>query len=135
MTDFRQVVPSANNEAYQYFLVWLSVDGGVRSWLFSHTGGVESEKYNSFSIESLDNIRSVPMMERKEVSAITGSLDGEQFDYVKSIMASNRVYQVTKAGEKIPVALKVGAVVRPNQNKEYKIKIKFIFQEANILNV
>ncbi len=132
MTDFRQVVPSTQT-AYQYLLVWLSVDGGLRSWMFSNTDGMEAEKFDSFMVEGLDDIRSVPMMDRTQITASVKSLTLDNFNYVKSIMASNRVYQVDSDGEQIPVGIKSGAITRLNKGKEYQIKIKFVFGEKDTL--
>jgi len=139
MTIFRQVIPNSvqnpDNERFEFYLVWLSTGGGVRNWLFSHTDGSEAEDFKSFMIEGLDNIRSVPSMERRSVTAVTISMNQESFDYVKSIMSSNRVYVVDKTGVKTPIALRAGSVSQPNQLKEFKLKIRFSFQEADILNV
>jgi hypothetical protein len=115
--------------------VWLSNAGGVRSWLFSHTDGSEAQDYELFTIEGLNDIRSVPMQERKEVSALTQSLESDELDYVKSIMSSNRVYQVLKNGTRIPLALNSGSVNRSNKNKEFEVSIRFTYKEENILNV
>lgn len=139
MTTFRQVVPNSvwnpNNARFEFYLVWLSVEGGVRNWLFSHTDGDEEQRYDNFVIEGIDNIRSVPSMERRSVTAITRSMDQETFDYVRSIMASNRVYCVDSTGVKTPIALKEGAVDQANKLKEFNLRIKFSFQEENVLNV
>lgn len=139
MTTFRQVIPNSeqnpDNERFEYYLVWLSTGGGVRNWLFSHTEGSEVDDFKSFTIEGLDNIRSVPSMERLSVTATTMSMNQESFDYVKSVMSSNRVYVVDKTGAKTPIALRSGSLPQKNQLKEFKLKIRFSFQEANILNV
>lgn len=139
MTTFRQVVPNSvwnpNNARYEFYLVWLSTGGGVRNWLFSHTDGNESERFDNFTIEGRDDIRSVPSMERRTVTAITKSMNQENFDYVKSIMASNRVYVVDSTGAKQPIALNGAKVGQPNQLKEFSLRIKFSYQEENILNV
>jgi hypothetical protein len=139
MSQFRQIVPNSSinevNERYEYYLVWLSNAGGVRSWLFSHTEGSEAQDYELFTIEGLNDIRSVPMQERKEVSALTQSLESDELDYVKSIMSSNRVYQVLKNGTRIPLALNSGSVNRSNKNKEFEVSIRFTYKEENILNV
>ena len=139
MTTFRQVIPNSKwnptNERFEYYLVWLSIGGGVRSWLFSHTDGRQAEDYENFSIEGIDDIRSVPSMQRKKVIAETFSMNQEEMIYVSSIMASNRVYQVDKTGIKTPIALKGSVVAMPNKVKEFKLKIEFSFKENNILNV
>lgn len=139
MTTFRQVVPNSiwnpSNARFEYNLFWLSPSSGIRSWFFSHTDGSESDSFKNFTIESIDNIRSVPSLERKEVTAITKTMDAETFNFVKSIMASNRVYSVDQNGNKTPVAMRAGNVVQDNTLKNFQLKIRFSFQENDILNV
>jgi hypothetical protein len=139
MTSFRQIVPNStlnpSNERFEHYLVWLSPSGGVRNWLFSHTDGEEDEKYDNTVIESLEDIRSVPTEQRKTVNCITKTLDPFNFEYVKSVMASNRVYKVLKNGSKIPIAVKSGSVIQGNTLKEFQLRIKFEYKESDILNV
>jgi hypothetical protein len=136
---FRQVIPNSSqnssNARYEYYLVWLSVSGGVRSWLFSHTDGDDMEKLDNIHIESRDSIRSVPTMQRKTVTAITRSLDAESYNYVKSVLSSNKVYLVGKDFSKTPVAMKKSSITQDNKIKEFSLKIKFSFKENDILNV
>lgn len=139
MSVFRQVIPNsfinASNESFEHFLIWLSPNGGVRSWLFSSTEGETEEQFDNFSIETIDDIRSVPSMDRIEIQARTKSLESEQFDYVKSIFKSNRVYKVNKDFSKIPIAIKGRAVSQPNQLKEFEVRVAFSYQEEDILNL
>lgn len=139
MTIFRQIVPNSNqnaiNERYEYLISWLSTAGGIRSWLFSHTEGDESEDYENIIIEGLNDIRNVPSEQRKEVEVNTVSLSSAQFDYVKSLMATNKAYVITKQGKQVPIAIKGRTAVRDNKNKEFEVRIKFQFKEENILNV
>jgi len=139
MTTFRQVVPNStvndSNKKYEYFMVWLSVGGGVRNWLFSHTDGDSEDSFENIVIESLSDIRSVPTNQRRQVETRTTSLDSDTFDYVKSILASDRVYVLSKEGVKTPVAMRGGSVIRANKLKQFEIRIKFDFKENNILNV
>lgn len=138
MSQFRQVVPNSsvntNTESFEFQLAWLA-PSGVRSWLFSHTNGEEDEQFDNFILESTTNIRSVPVMDRIMVEATTRSLDLESFNYVKSIMKSNRVYVVGKDLTKTPIAVKGGSISKPNTTKEFRVSIKFLFKEEFILNV
>lgn len=139
MTAFRQIVPNslvrASNEDYEHFLIWLSPEGGVREWLFSHTDGRETEDFDSFAIESLSDIRSVPYEDRIEVDCITRSLTKEEFEYVKSIYKSNRAYKVLKDGTKVPIAIESGKVRKRNMIKNFEIGLTFYYREEDVLNV
>ena len=139
MSVFRQVVPNSfqneTNRAYEYFLIWLSPEGGVRSWLFSHTIGNSADSFSNTIVETINNIRAIPTMERESVIAMTGGIDSETFEYVKSIMASNRVYQVSAAGVKTPIAISGSKIIRDNRLKDFGLNISFTYKEKNILNV
>jgi hypothetical protein len=139
MTTFRQIAPNstvrATNEDYEHFIVWLSAEGGVREWLFSHTDGRDTEAFKSFAIESLSEIRSVPYEDRIEVDCITRSLTREEFDYVKSIFKTNRAYKVLKDGTKIPIAIEPSKVRKQNMIKNFEIGFTFYYQEEDTLNV
>ena len=139
MTTFRKIVPDSTirplNERYEHFLIWLSKEGGVRQWFFSHSEGSEKEKYKGFAVESLTDIRSVPNSDRVVNVCKTRFMESATFDYVKSIFASNRVYKVTKSGEQIPIAVKHTTTKRPNQIKNFEIDLEFELKEEDVLNV
>lgn len=139
MTVFRKIVPNSSenaiNERYEHLLMWLSKDGGIRQWMFSHTIGSERDRFKSFTIEGLTDIRNVPSEERISHKCTSRWMDSTTFDYVRSVMASNRIYKVTKSGEQIPVAIKDGTINRDNQVKNFEIRIEFMLLEENVLNV
>lgn len=135
----RRVQPSSisspQKEVYEYLLVWLSPFGGVRQWLFSHTDGGIEEEFNLLTIETASDIRSVPNEETTEVEVITNTLTREDFEYIKTIFKSPRVYLVSKAGEQTPVGILGGKISKPNTLKNYSITVKFIYREPDLLNV
>lgn len=139
MTTFRKIVPDSTirplNERYEHFLVWLSKNGGVRQWFFSHSEGREEENYKGFVVESLTEIRNVPNEDRVIHRCMTRFMDSGTFDYVSSIFASNKVYKVTKSGEQIPIAVMPTKTRRPNQIKNFEIDLQFELKEEDILNV
>lgn len=139
MTVFRKIVPNSSeneiNERYEHFLMWLSIDGGIRSHLFSHTKGSETETFKGFNIEGLTDIRSIPSENRISHKCTSRWMDSEKFDFVRSLMASNRVYKITKDNKQIPVAIKQSKIVRDNQVKNFEIKLEIILGEENTLNV
>jgi len=139
MSIFRQVIPNSyrvpTNERYEYYLIWLATNGGVRSWLFSHTKGSKEDETSGYILEGLEDIRSIPNQDRTLVSVITESLSSDERDYVASIMKSNRIYQCSKAGVFTPIAIKFGSIPRDNQLKEFSVKLSFAYKEKSILNV
>jgi hypothetical protein len=139
MSVFRQIVPNSevrpSNERYEHLLMWLSPKGGVRQWLFSHTKGREDHKHKGFDIETITSIRSVPSEDKERVKVASRFMDSETFDYVRSIMQSNRVYKVANDGTKTPVAIGFASVRRPNMIKNFEIEFNFTYKENNVLNV
>ena len=139
MSIFRQVIPNSSrvptNERYEYYLIWLATNGGVRSWFFSHTKGGQEDVTSGYVLEGLDDIRSIPNQDRTTVDIITESLTSDELDYVASIMKSNRVYQCSKAGVFTPIAIKFASIPRDNQLKEFSVKLTFSYKENSVLNV
>ncbi len=139
MTVFRQIVPNStvrpSNERYEHLIMWLSIDGGIRQWLFSHTDGREDNKHKGFAIESRSSIRSVPYEDRVEVDCVTRSMDLGTFDYVASIIKTNRAYKVLKDGTKIPIAIDPTTVRKRNMIKNFELSMPFYYIENDVLNV
>ena len=139
MTAFRKIVPNSVdnqiNERYEHLLTWLSVDQGIRQWFFSHNKGREVEDFDSFSIEGFSDIRNVPSEDRISHKCTARFMDSKTLDYVRSIFASNRIYKITKLGERIPVYVKTGKVTRDNQIKNFEIELEFDLKEKTLLNV
>lgn len=135
MSSFRQVVPGSNKNKSQHLLCWLSANGTVRNWFFSHTDGDQQDDFNSITIESSDDIRSIPSKEKNQVEVITASLSSDEFNYVKSIMSSNRVFEINKDITNTPIALMSSSVVRDNKRKEHKLKITFTYKEPPLLDL
>ena len=139
MTQFRQIIPNSTvnaiNERYEHLLMWLSKDGGLRQWFFSHTEGEEVEDVDSFTLESLTDIRNIPIEDRIIVDCATRFMDSNTFDYVRSIFASNRVYKVLTDGTRIPISIKPRKTKRPNQIKNFELALQFELKEEDRLNV
>ena len=139
MTDFRKITPNSSlqsaNERYQYLLAWLSPTSGVRMWYFSHTNGEQINNNKSFTIEGLNDIRNVPYESREEIQVESRYLSNIEFDYVRSIYQSNRIFQITPTGEQIPISIKQDKTEKPNQLNKYEISFTFTFKEDNTLNV
>lgn len=131
MTAFRQVIPSTNVT----YLVWLSPYGGVRSYAFSHTENETENKHDNFIIETSTDIRSVPKEERKGKTLKTVSLEKSMFDYVKSISSSNRIWEVDKSNNLVPVAVSGQTITEESKAKDFSLKFNIIYKEDYILNV
>lgn len=133
MSYYRQITPS--DKEYNLYLAWLSPNGGIRQWLFSHTAGNTTSNVSNFEIESLTDIRSIPETSRTTYSVATRFLTADDYEYVASILKSNRVYQVLTSGTQIPVSIKGQKLRKPNQDKSFELEFEVSLMEENILNV
>jgi hypothetical protein len=133
MSYFRQIQPS--DKAYNLYLVWLTENGGIRQWLFSHTAGNITDTVGNFTIESQTDIRSIPESDRTTYAIATRFLNEDEYTYCASLLKSNRVYQVLTDGSQIPVAVKGKSLRKPNQDKSFELEFEVSLQEENILNV
>lgn len=131
---FRRSTPS--NERYVHFLMWLSpFIGGIRSYLFSHTDGSETRMFKNFMVETRSDIRSVPEEVRGKLILVATNMDIDTYDYVRTILESNRIFKVLRDGTQIPFAIKSAEIDEPNKNKGFSIKIELVPKEENVLNV
>lgn len=137
MSVFRKVTPTSLNNASrvsgEFMLCWIS-DASLRQWFFSSTDGDTEDTFKNSIIETETDIRSIPTEERKEITCVTMSLDSITYDYVSSLLGSNRVYQLNKDGSKTPVAVKQGKKTKSNIEKEFIFKVVFLYKESYILN-
>ena len=139
MTTFRAIVPDSikqpANERFEHLLVWLSPNGIVRQWFFSHVKGSESVRLKGFVAENESDIRAIPTEKRKSFKAMTRHLTSSEFDYVRSIMDSNRAYKVLKGGSYIPIAINQDRTRRDNQIKAFEVAVSFSLAEENVLSL
>lgn len=133
MSYYRQITPS--DKEYNLYLTWLSPNGGVRQWFFSHTAGETMNSVDNFTVESLTDIRSIPESSRTTYVVATRFLTADDYDYVASMLKSNRVYQVLTSGTQIPVSIKGQKLRKPNQDKSFELEFEVSLMEENILNV
>lgn len=133
MSTYRQIIPS--DKDYNIYLTWLSQTGGIRNWFFSHTDGEKLENVSNFEVETLTDIRSIPDMKRTTYVIVTRFLNSDDYDYVASILKSNRIYQVLTDGSQIPVSIKAQKIKRSNKDKSFELGFQVSLQEENILNV
>lgn len=133
MSTYRQITPS--DKGYDLYLAWLSPNGGIRQWFFSHTAGNTSEAVGNFTIESQTDIRSIPESSRPSYNVVTRFLTEDEYSYVASLLKSNRVYQVLPDGSQIPVAIKGKTLTKPNRDKAFELDFEVTLSEEAILNL
>lgn len=133
MSFYRQITPS--NEPYDNYLVWLAPNGAVRNYFFSHTNGSVIESVKNYNIETLSDVRSIPEEGRFSFKIYSRFIDLETYQYVSSILFSNRIIKVLLDGTEIPVFIKAKSMKRGNKSKSFSINFEISPKEENILNV
>ena len=135
----RKITPSSLNStykgAYEYFLVWLAPNGGIRQWLFSSTDGGRKENYKSIVIDSKNSFRSVPNKKDTTILLNAKSLSKVDFDYVCSVFDSNIIHWVKPDSTHTQVAIKKGKKDLLNVVKDFSVEIEMMLQEPDLLNV
>ena len=139
MSVFRSIIPDSErqpaNERYEHFMLWMSPSAPSRQWLFSHTNGSEDTEVDGFVLENETDIRSIPVNKRISYNCTTRFLTSKEFDYVRSIFDSNRVYKVLKSGVVIPVAVEQDRTTRGNKIKGFEVSMSFSLREEKTLSL
>jgi len=139
MAFFRRIEPSSIyssfKEEYEYLLNWISPNGGVRQWLFSSTDGRRQDKFKSIVIDTDSDYRSVPNTQDITIDVSSQSLSRDRFEYVSTLLKSNRIYLVSKSGVLTPVSIMSSNKNTVRNIKDYSISFKIKLQEPDILNV
>lgn len=138
MLVYRAINPTSerdsNFEKREFMLVWLSPFGGIRQYMFTSLVEVR-EDYSLNTLESSESIRSIPKEEVEEISLITESLSKNDYEFVRSILQSNKVWRVLKSGEEIPVSVLSEKIRREEKQKDYSLSITIRLKENPLLNV
>lgn len=139
MTTYVKIKPSSiripYKEDYEYLLMWLSPSGGVRQWFFSTTEGTKIEKIKSSVIDTIADFRSIPNDIDPVIEMFAKSFSREEFDFVTSILESNRIIIVAKDATEIPAAIKSATKKTDRIAKDYSLKFKLMLKEPDLMNV
>lgn len=139
MTTYRKIKPSSIGNTYkgdyEYLLIWLSPNGGVRQYLFSSTDGDKLQDFKATVIDTNADFRSVPNEEDISIELTSKSMSRETFDYVASIFKSNRIILVAKDSTETPIAIKSGKKITQRMIKDFEVKFKIMEQEPDLMNV
>lgn len=139
MSVFRKIKPSSINSPYkkdyEFLLMWLSPNGGVRQWFFSHTEGDRRDKYKNSTIDTDFDFRNVPVSQSIEIELNALSLSRSRYDYVTSLFETNRAILVNKDSTTIPIAIDNTTKKTERLQKDYAVSFKIMLQEPDLMNV
>ncbi len=138
MTVYRKIKPSSETDSNklveEYFLMWVH-NGGVKQWLFSSNLEADEDSYKFTQVSVSDDFRTIPTEEENERPFLAESLSREEFNYVRSILKSPRVYKVGKDSELTPIGLLNAKIKAPRIDKDYSISFTGILKEPDLMTI
>lgn len=125
-------VDNSSAEAYEYFLVWISPDGGVYCWLFEDfelRKDIDSDLINTKS----DNISKLYRNANREITLIAEDLTENEFDTLSDITRSLVVRRYYKDGTFDPLAILTDRIRKPKSQFRYNLEIQVAEKEDNLM--
>ncbi len=125
-------VNNPNAESYEYFLVWLGVDGGVYSWLFEDftlKKNISGEVVNTKS----DNITKLYRNANKSIELIAEDLSENEFDTICDITRALVVRRYFKDGTFDNLAIVTDRIDKPKSQFRYDLEIEVAEVEEKIM--
>lgn len=125
-------VTNSDAEAYEYFLVWLGVDGGVYSWLFedfTRKKSIDSEVVNTKS----ENITKLYRNANQSIELIAEDLSENEFDTICDITRALVVRRYFKDGTFSNLAILTDNVDKPKSQFRYDLELEVAEVEDKIM--
>lgn len=125
-------VDNPDAEAYEYFLVWLGVDGGVYSWLFedfTKEKNINGEVVNTKS----ENITKLYKNANQSIQIIAEDLTENEFDTICDITRALVVRRYFKDGTFDNLAILTDNVEKPKSQFRYNLQLEVAEVEEKIM--
>lgn len=125
-------VDNPDAEAYEYFLVWLGVDGGVYSWLFedfTQKKNINAEVVNTKS----ENITKLYRNANKSIEIVAEDLSENEFDTICDITRALVVRRYFKDGTFDNLAILTDNVDKPKSQFRYNLELEVAEVEDKIM--
>jgi hypothetical protein len=124
-------VDDPNAELYEYFLVWLSPDGGVYCWLFED---FELKKdINSEIINTKENITKLYKNANRSVGVVAEDLTENEFDTLSDITRAIVVRRYYKDGTFDRLAIVTDRIIKPKSQFRYNLELEVEEVEDKIM--
>ncbi len=132
--EFVRPDSSDNNDAelYEYYLVWLGVDGGVYAWLFEDFELKQSVNGQVVNTKS-DNITKLFRNANNSVSLIAEDLNENEFDTISKIVRALVVRRYYKDGTFDNLAIKTEEIIKPKSQFRYNLVLEVEAIEDKIM--
>ncbi|MFA6185484.1 MAG: hypothetical protein WC720_05070 [Candidatus Shapirobacteria bacterium] len=123
----KYIVPDSftnpNAEAYEYYLVWIGVDGGVYSWLFEDytlNKDISGEIVNKKS----ENITNLFKESNRTIKLVAEDLTENEFDVISDITRAIVIRRYFKDGSYKSLAISTNTVEKPKSQFRYNFEIE-----------
>jgi hypothetical protein len=114
---------NSDAEDYEYFLVWLGVDGGVYCWLFEDhilRKDTDGQVVNNKS----ENITNLFQGSERNIELIAEDLSEKEFDVISDITRALVVRRYFKDGSYKSLAIKTRKIDKPKSQFRYNLPIE-----------
>ena len=132
----RYIIPDSftnpDAEAYEYYLVWLGVDGGVYSWLFEDytlKKSIEGEIVNSKS----ENITKLYKEANRMIKLVAEDITENEFDVISDITRALVVRRYFKDGSYRSLAISTNTVEKPKSQFRYNFEFEVMEIEDKLM--
>lgn len=119
-------------ELYEYFLVWLGVDGGVYCWLFEDFETRQEVTGDVVNTKS-ENITNLFQAARNNILLVAEDLSENEFDYISKITRALVVRRYYLDGSFENLAIATREVVKPKSQFRYNFQIEIEGIESKIM--
>lgn len=115
--------PDAEN--YEYYLVWLGVDGGVYSWLFEDftlKKNISGEIINT----KTQNISKLYKNASRTIELVAEDLTENEFDVIANITRALVLRRYYKNGNYSNLAILTNSIEKPKSQFRYNLKLEIL---------
>ena len=119
-------------ESYEYFLVWIGVDGGVYCWLFEDftlKKDINSEIVNTKS----ENITKLYRNAERSIQVTAEDLTENEFDTIANITRALVVRRYYKDGTFNNLAIITDSIEKPKSQFRFNIELEIMEIEDKIM--
>jgi hypothetical protein len=123
---------NTNAEDYEYYLVWIGIDGGVYSWLFEDftlKKEINGEIVNSKS----ENITKLYKNSNRIVKLVAEDLTENEFDTISDITRALVVRRYYKDGTIKSLAISTNTVEKPKSQYRYDFQFEVMEIEDKLM--
>lgn len=119
-------------QVYEYYLVWIGLDGSVGQWLFENSLIIKSRDASVVNTRN-ENITKLITNANRVVSVIAEDLSENEFDTIAKIIDSVEVWRVYRDGSKNKVSIATNEIEKPKSQFRYNLEIEIVEQQDKIM--